>query len=319
MVGAPNSAGEEEQDATMPEAPWKSLAHEYLRSRAARHGLAHQSRKNYAYTLTDFTDFLTGRNVRHDTPAPALAVAVDTWLESRGWSATTCCTNLGIVRPFLDWCGTRGLITAGVPALLRNPRRPRLLPRAQSTSQVSRLLAHVPDRRGRAIVLLMAQAGLRRAEVSSLTMGDVDLAEGAVLVHGKGGKERVVYLSDETVDAVRSWLVERTLVPGALISSYEVPGKAVTPTWVGILVVRWMRDAGLKTMPNDGMSGHALRHSAATNMLRNGANIRVVQEALGHESITTTARYLRADNDEVRQAMQNLNYGSRRLRAVKDS
>lgn len=316
MVSPSNPAGEQVQGEAMVGIAWKALADGYLRSRAARHGLAHQSRKNYGYVLTDFTRFADGRRVRTDTPAAELAVLVDTWLESRGWAATTCCTNLGVVRPFLDWCGTRGLVTAGVAPLLRNPRRPRLLPRAQSTSQVARLLAHVPDRRGRAIVLLMAQGGLRRGEVARLMMGDIDLADGRALVHGKGGKERIVWLSDETLGAVRSWLVERTMVPGALISSYEHPGRPVTPTWVGILVARWMEDAGIKTMPHDGMSGHALRHSAATNLLRAGANIRVVQEALGHESITTTARYLRADNDEVRQAMRALSYGSRRLRAA---
>lgn len=175
----------------------------------------------------------------------------------------------------------------------------------------------MPDARGRAIVLLEAQAGLRRGEVAAITMGDLDLDEGSLLVHGKGGKERYVWLSEETVGAVRAWLVERGTRAGALICSYDHPGRHITPTWVGMLVATWMRDAGLKTMPRDGISGHALRHSAATNMLRGGANIRVVQEAMGHEHITTTARYLRADNAEVRAAMQGLNYGSKRLRAVR--
>ena len=79
---------------------------------------------------------------------------------------------------------------------------------------------------------------------------------------------------------------------------------------------RWMDDAGLKTGPRDGVSGHALRHTFATTMLRNGANIRVVQEAVGHSKITTTAVYLRADNDEIRAAMTGVTYGTRRLRAV---
>ena len=296
--------------------PWRVMARAYLESRIARRGLAVQSRKNYTYVLRDFTDWMDGERVSPEASTDKIVSHVDGWLGGRPWSAATVCTNLGIVRPFLDWAGGRGLVDPGVAARLRNPRKGRLLPRAQTARQVGMLLAAVPDARGRAIVLLEAQAGLRRGEVAAITMGDLDLAEGSLLVHGKGGKERVVWLSDETVGAVRAWLVERGQGAGALICSYDHPGRHLTPTWVGMLVARWMADAGLKTMPRDGISGHALRHSAATNMLRGGANIRVVQEAMGHENITTTARYLRADNAEVRAAMQGLSYGSKRLRAV---
>ncbi len=296
--------------------PWRLMARAYLESRVARRALSVQSRKNYTYVLRDFTDWLDGERLTPDAPTELIVSHVDGWLGGRKWSAETVCTNLGIVRPFLDWAGGRGLIVPGVTVQLRNPRKGRLLPRAQTKAQVGQLLDVVPDARGRAIVLLEAQAGLRRGEVAAITLGDLDMDDGSLLVHGKGGKERVVWLSAETVGAVRAWMVERGPARGALICSYEHPGRHLTPTWLGMLVARWMRDAGLKTMPRDGMSGHALRHTAATAMLRDGANIRVVQEAMGHEHITTTARYLRADNAEVRAAMQGLNYGSRRLRTV---
>lgn len=295
---------------------WRSMIRGYLGGRMARRGLSQVSFQQYAYVLHDFAAHLDKRQVPVESSVDEVAAAVDDWMMSRTWAASTCCTNLGIVRPFLDWAGTRGLVAPGVSARLRNPRRPKLLPRAQTSRQVSLLLQHVPDARGRTIVLLEAQCGLRRGEVAAAMVGDLDLAEATLRVRGKGGKERVAYLSEETVESIQVWLGERGVAPGALISSYDHPGRAVTPTWIGILVGRWMSDAGLKTMPGDGVSGHALRHSAATNMLRGGANIRTVQEALGHENITTTARYLRADNDEVRQAMSSLNYGSRRLRPI---
>lgn len=300
------------------ENPWEGLASAYLRTRQARLGLSRLSLKEYRYVLGDFAGAMAA--VAIGASLAELVTGVDEWLGRRDWAASTCCTNLGIVRPFLDWLTLRGLIVGGLSRELRNPRKAQPLPRALSPRQVGQLLSVVPDARGRVIVLLEGQCGLRRAEVAAIQWpDDVHLAEGTIRVAGKGGVERVVYPSPETIEAIRSWLIERSPLRGALISSYERPGEAMTPTWLGILVSRWMGEAGLKNTPRDGVSGHALRHSAATQLLRGGANIRVVQEALGHASITTTARYLRADNDEVRHAMANLSYGSRRLAVVDDA
>lgn len=296
--------------------PWRALARAYLQARVARHGLARTSRSTYAYVLHDLAGALDGRRLPLDAAAGEVVAQVEAWLERKGWSATTTCTNLGIVRPFLDWAATRGLVAEGVTRQLRNPRLPRTLPRAQSVAQVARLLASLPDARARAVVLLEAQCGLRRAEVAGLLMSDLDLPGGRVLIRGKGGGERMVYLSAETVDALQHWLNERGRGPGHLISSYHHPGRGLSPHWLGRMVSDWMAEAGVKTSAGDRVSGHALRHTAATAMLRGGANIRVVQEALGHANITTTARYLRADDAEVRQAMSGLSYGSRRLRPV---
>lgn len=297
---------------------WETLVGTYLRSRRARLGLSRLSVLEYRYILGDFAAAMA--TVALTATLADLVSGVDDWLGARDWAASTCCTNLGIVRPFLDWAAAGGFVVAGVSRELRNPRKPQPLPRALSPRQVAQLLSVVPDARGRVIVLLEGQCGLRRGEVASLWWPDhVNMAEGTIRVQGKGDVERMVYPSPETLDAIRIWVAERGSARGALISSYERPGQAMTPTWLGILVSRWMGEAGLKHTPRDGVSGHALRHSAATQLLRGGANIRVVQEALGHQSITTTARYLRADDDEVRQAMRNLTYGHRRLAVVDET
>lgn len=299
----------------MPES-WTPLVHAYLRSRRARRDLAPSSRQGARYILSDLAGRLAAGAVGPRATVVELVEAITAWVDRPRWSTSTRCTNLGIVRPFLDWVAARGEMTPGVSALLPNPRRPRPLPRALTPNQVGELLAVVPDERGRLIVLLEGQCGLRRAEVAGLTMADVDLGDGSIRVCGKGGKWRVVYPSDETLDALGAWLIVRGRSPGALVCHQGRPGRPLTPTWIGILVAGWMADAGLKHRPYDGVSGHALRHATATNMLRAGVNIRVVQEAMGHESIQTTAIYLRADNPEVKAAMRTVSYGSRRLRAV---
>lgn len=299
---------------------WDAAVRAYLERRRARRSLADLSRREYRYILTDLAAHLDG--VPFDVAGHDLVAQVDAWLAARRWSASTCCTNLGIVRPFLVWAEQNRIIAHGAAAAegLRNPRRPKPLPRALGPAQVNALLAVVPDARGRVIVLLEGQCGLRRGEVAALRMTDVDLADGAILVRGKGGVERMVYPSEETIDAIRVWLRERGSAPGPFICRLDAnrahpAGEALTPTWIGMLVSSWMTAAGLKAAPGDGVSGHALRHTAATGLLRGGANIRVVQDALGHANITTTARYLRADDAEVRAAMSHLSYG-RRLIAV---
>lgn len=297
-------------------AAWRALTRQYLQARVSRHSISRTSRVSYGYVLDSLAGHMDTRRVPLNARGEEIVTQIDAWMASKLWSPTTCATNLGIVRPFLDWAAIRGIVTDGVTRELRNPRLPRTLPRAQSSEQVARLLAHVPDARGRAVVLLMAQCGLRACEVARLTIPEVDLADGALLIRGKGGSERMVYMSEETTEAVRAWMVARGPVAGHLISSHTEPGARMTAHWIGKLVAGWMADAGLKSFPSDGVSGHALRHTAATAMLRGGANIRVVQEALGHANITTTARYLRADDKEVRAAMAGLSYGTRRLRAV---
>lgn len=297
--------------------PWHVIVHAYLRSR--RQLLVPGTTAGYyRWLLNSLAGYLADNQVAPDRPAPEIGAIISDWSAGRRWAASTRCTNLSIIRPFLDWAARHGHVAPGIAAELESPRRPDPLPRALSTTQVAALLTHVPDRRGHVIVLLEFQCGLRRAEVARLDVRDVDLAGGTAVVQGKGGAQRVVYLSGATLDAVRLWLVERGAAPGPLVCSLSHPGRRLTPSWIGTLVSGWMTDAGLKAFPGDGVSGHALRHSCATAMLRDGQNIRVVQRAMGHRNIQTTARYLRADDAEVRAAMTRVAAG-RRLRAVEEA
>lgn len=308
---------------------WAEITTDYRRSRRELRTISAKSSLNLHYVLSDLSGWLDGGPHRKATlphaPAVDIVIAVEDWVGAHaGWSANTVCTQLGLIRPFFEWAAARSRVTGGVARQLKNPRKPKPLPRALPARAVDALLAVVPDARGRVIVLLEAQCGLRRAEVADLSWpGDVDMVDGAILVHGKGGVERFVYASPETLDAVRVWMNERGSWPGPLICRSETSPafprtRPLTPTMIGKLVTTWLEQAGLKTMPYDGVAGHALRHTAATQLLKGGANIRVVQNALGHASITTTARYLRVEDREVREAMASLTYG-RRLRAVNES
>lgn len=330
--GAAHSGGQSDRGVEM--GGWQVVARDYRAARRDRGGLSAASRQTARYILDDLAAWLDGvpaggpRSRRPVTvgvhaDADVIVEAVEKWLTShRSWSASTRCTNLGFVRPFLEWAAGRGRVTGGVASQLKNPRKPRSLPRAQPDDAIATLLGVVPDARGRAIVLLMAQCGLRRAEVTTVIWpGDVNLAGATVLVRGKGDTERVVYLSAETLDALEVWLRERGPFPGPLICRLAGGRRfpvavALSPTWVGILVSRWLTDAGLKVMPRDGVSAHALRHTAATRLLRDGVNVRVIQRMLGHANLATTEGYTRVEDADVRAAMAAVSYGSRRLRVV---
>lgn len=257
--------------------------------------LARTSYKSMRYVLCDFVDGVDCH------PANLTVEIVELFFATRTWAASTVRTRLGVIRPFLEWTARKGITPPGVAAELHGPKMKRALPRALTVAQVGRLLGHVPDARARLIVLLMAQGGLRVHEVAGVQLCDMDIPEKSLRVRGKGGVERDVYLSGETIDAIRIWLGTRGLHKGPLITSYRT-GQAMTACYIGMLVSEWMSDAGING------SAHALRHTMATELLRNGAHIAVVQNALGHASLATTSRYLRVYDTELKTAMAGLSF-----------
>lgn len=154
------------------------------------------------------------------------------------------------------------------------------------------MLLAATDERERVIVLPGLQEGLRCCEISNLELGDTDLDDRVLRVIGKGGHERFVPLSDQTARAIRGYLAVYPATAGPLIRSYRHTTRSLTPGRVSDMVSRVFRDAGVKQAPRDGRSAHALRHTAATAVLRNcNGNIKLVQQFLGHQSSQTTDRY----------------------------
>lgn len=218
---------------------------------------------------------------------------IEKWLATRDISPNSLARELSVIRTFFRWSLDRGWITNDPTRGVKGPPRPEDPPRNLNRVEIGSLLRAVPDNRGRLICLLMVQEGLRRAEVAGLLVENIDRSARLLRVKGKGGRERELPYSDETESAIRAYVAEYPTRLGPLIRSYTHPREALTPTAVGMLVSKWMRDAGVKVHAYDGRSGHALRHSAASDMLDNGADPRDVQEFLGHQDLSTTDRYLR--------------------------
>lgn len=225
---------------------------------------------------------------------------VRSWMSNPDLAPSTRALDLSAVRGFFQWAILEGLITRDPTVGLKRPRVPKALDRSLTVDQVADLISVLPDARARLIVSLMVNEALRRGEVARAHLHDVDLRSGVIEVRGKGhaGKvSRVVPLSVDTHHALSEYISsERGSVNGPLIQSRNNPHAGVSGPRITTMVREWMTTAGLKGRAFDGVSAHALRHTAAEDIYEHsGGNIRLVQQHLGHENAATTAVYMRRD------------------------
>jgi integrase/recombinase XerC len=210
---------------------------------------------------------------------------------------TSVVRKLATLRTFFRYLKREGIIEKNPAKLVATPKGGKDLPHALTVDEAFRLLdapnAHNPlGSRDRAILELLYSSGLRVGELTSLTLDDVDLGGGIVRVMGKGGKERLVPIGSKAVEALRSYLERR----GELKKEGESPtpylflnrrGGRLTPRSVARMITTYRLRGGIATEA----SPHTFRHSFATHLLDAGADLRGIQELLGHASLSTTQKY----------------------------
>jgi tyrosine recombinase XerC len=215
---------------------------------------------------------------------------------TRGYARSTIARRAAAVRSFYRFAVKQGMVERNPASLLASPKQPRLLPSVLRSAEAEALVEAPRGEdpwmmRDRAVLELLYGAGLRVSELSSLNVGDVDLDRGRVRVFGKGGKEREIPLGESAEDAVRSYLSgarERIAPEGdGETMFHNRRGKRLSARDARALVEKYRRMmlAGRRVSP------HTLRHSFATHLMEGGADIRAVQELLGHSSLSTTQRY----------------------------
>lgn len=228
-------------------------------------------------------------------------------LASQGLAAATQATYVGAVKRFFAFLKARGLILTDPARELSPPTSQRLPRRALSESQAERLVA-APDtrsilgKRDRAILETLYGTGIRRGECLQADVMDVDLAEGVLLVRdGKGRKDRFVPVLgqaaaalDDYLAVARPELVKHAAEAALFLSSL---GRRLSTAGLALVVERHAKVAGVRAHP------HALRHACATHLLRGGADVRQVQELLGHRSLATTQLYTRVGVEDLRDVM----------------
>jgi tyrosine recombinase XerC len=215
-----------------------------------------------------------------------------------GYARASIARRVGAIHTFYRWAAARGFVRTDPAAMLGRPKVANRLPTVLRPTEAAGLV-EAPEAgsqdgamalRDRAVLELLYGSGLRVGEVSSLTLDRIDLDEGRVRVMGKGSKERDVPLSDFAVEAIRDYL-RRGRGPlaaeGSAALFFNRKGKPLGVRDIRALVERY----GSGKLSGRRVTPHTLRHSFATHLLEGGADIRAVQELLGHSSVATTQRY----------------------------
>lgn len=282
----------------------RKLAESYVQTRI-RAGAKRGTVANLRWSLDRFVDFIGKRPLERIGQSD-----IERWMEHcAGYSPASRRAMLSAVRGLLRYAERHRHVRRNVALNVKGPRQPRMLPRALPNGGPEQILAACPDTRARFIVICMVQQGLRCIEVSRLELNDIDRANGTMLIRGKGDHERLLPLLSETREALFDYLSEHPCTAGPLVRSYT-RRVALTAGSISRLVSQWMFDAEVKSAPRDGVSAHCGRHTAASDMLMNGAHLRDVQAALGHAHLTTTERYLPFVVKGLSEAMGGRSYGS---------
>ncbi len=213
------------------------------------------------------------------------------------YSPSTISRRLASLRTFFKFCQREEVLDTNPAKFLRNPRSRRKLPHFLTTEDMKRLLESPnplehAGLRDRAILEVMYSGGLRVSELVGLNDGDVDYEEGVMTIRGKGKKERLALLGPYAAEALMVWQKERNIHPSQKLRE-NTPvftnkyGRRITTRSIGRMLEKYLKETGLdiRTSP------HTLRHSFATHLLDRGADIRSVQELLGHKSLETTQIY----------------------------
>jgi len=263
--------------------------------------------KNYGTDIGQFLDYCRAQGIGSlEQVDRSLLRNYLAELDAVGYVKASIARRVAELRSFGDFMVREEILERNPFRLIRAPRVPKRLPRYLTVAEAEALLA-VPDTstprglRDRAIIEVLYAAGLRVSELVGLDIGDVDLAQAQVRVVGKGGKERIGLLGRPAVEAVRAYL--KTGRP-ALLSRQPTNalwlnhrGGRLTARGVALILSKAGQQAGIRTP----VSPHIMRHSFATHLLDGGADLRVVQELLGHADLATTQIYTHVSQSRARE------------------
>ncbi|HEY7824746.1 MAG TPA: tyrosine-type recombinase/integrase [Acidimicrobiia bacterium] len=284
-------------------AEWQALAIQYVAGRVRRGEITPLTGRNTRSSLGSLVKEIGDR--RTITPH-----TIEKWMGTRAHlSAATRRHDFIAARAWCDWLVQEGKLKSNPTVRFRAPKEPRRAPRALSAESVAEVLHVCPDERSKAIVWLMVGMGLRCCEVATLNIEDWDRHSDLLRVTGKGQHVRELPMLPHVSEAIRVYLSAHPATDGPLFRSYRNPTQAIRADTISGMVSELMMAAGIKHHPRDGVSAHALRHTAASDVLEHSHDLPAVQEMLGHRNLSTTSIYLRrASMERMRDSMSGRDY-----------
>ncbi len=264
--------------------------------------------KSYTHDLTQFTRFLGGKPLAEVTKESLRSFLAE--MSSTGLSKRTMGRRMAALRTFFRFLVREGYLEKNPIAAVKNPKLEKKLPMVMEEIEVAQLLEAPEDdlagRRDKAMLETLYSTGMRVSELVRLDMDKIDFISGVCRVTGKGAKERLCPIGDRALRSIRSYLeLRRSEGSGNsravfLNHSRNEEGSRLTDRSVRRTVDRYIE----KTSRRAGISPHTLRHSFATHLLNRGADLKSVQELLGHENLSTTQIYTHVSSQRLKEAYE---------------
>ena len=268
-----------------------------------------RTRRAYGVDLGQFAEWAAAQDLEPARVTTRHLRRYAAVLSERRCAPATVARKLAALRQLFRCLREHGHVQANPADLVPAPKKPQRLPRVLKPDEVARLLDRIPattplDLRDRAIFELAYSSGLRAEELTSLDVGSVDADHEEVRIEGKGGKTRVVPVGEHAVAAVGRWLTRGRPVlrsgDGEAALFLSKSGRRLSTSDVRRRLRVWAHRAAVQ----GGVHPHALRHSFATHLLEGGADLRSIQELLGHGSISTTQIYTRVESARLKSVYQ---------------
>lgn len=284
------------------------LVAEFLTSLRLERGLAEHTVVSYRRDVLQLQEFL---EARCRSLVEASAEDLRAFLAAGTWMPSTRARKTAAIRGFYRYLSITGVLFSDPAAGLAAPRTGIGLPKALSIAQTERLVTRPPGTplglRDRALLEVLYGAGLRASEVLGLRLQDLDIEVGFVRVVGKGDKERVVPLGRQATQALMDYLRRGrpqlgrsgvAKVPRVFLNAH---GRPLSRQGLHLIITRYAREAGLA----GGVSAHTLRHTFATHLVEGGADLRAVQEMLGHADLGTTQVYTHVSRGHLHRVFED--------------
>jgi integrase/recombinase XerD len=277
---------------------FEKIIEEFLSHLKYERGYSGNTVSAYKRDLVHFDKHLTQMNISSidDITRPVVSSFV-TALVGMGLDASSIERHVAAVKSFFAYLVREGKVKVNPTSDVRLPKKSKRLPKALTMNEAKNLVECPKSKKDRAIMELLYATGIRATELVGLTLNDVNLEVGFIKCFGKGGKERIVPMGESAIAAIKGYLKEGRPKSANNILFLDRLGKQLTRQGLWFIVKKYVRSSGVRASA----SPHTLRHSFATHLLEGGADLRCVQEMLGHSDISTTQVYTSVSRERLKK------------------